>query len=516
MAGKGALADRRIAPLALAAVAAFAVAVWIRARKLTEWPMWLDEAYSAYAADKGYAFIWQVLPTYETHPPFYSTLLAAWTGLAGKSLDGFRAMGVVAGLLLLPVLWAAGRELARLAGRPPLPVAAAAVALAALSPVFVHMSRLIRPYSLIMLVYGAGLWALLSLARHHRDTGTLARGPWLAYLGAQALLFWLHNLGALYVASLGLALIALIGPAALATRHLKPFLAGHAIVAIFALPALLILLDQAPTWEQTTWLVFAPAAIPARLPVIYGLPGLAGIAASFILLGFACRALWGTSRHVLYALLIAASAPLLFAFLISLAIAPVFLDRTLVGCAVPLILLLALGAPERPVSLAAGAAFLSFSLAHSLAAQRAGPEQDWYGAVRWLQQRMAPGDIVYAYPNEGALPLNYALRDLNIKARIREIPGAVPARDPQGFYVTGSRGVQRLRPRRIAEIASDPVSRTTGTIWLLRLGRETYDPGDEFLRALGRNRTIVASFYRDPIDIRGLKSAAPAAQQPEP
>ena len=55
--------------IALALIAGFAL--WTRLWNIGAEPMWLDEAYSAYAASKGWDFLWTVVPRYETHPPFY-------------------------------------------------------------------------------------------------------------------------------------------------------------------------------------------------------------------------------------------------------------------------------------------------------------------------------------------------------------------------------------------------------------------------------------------------------------
>ena len=74
-------------------------------------PYWLDEAYSAYAADHGWRFLWTVVPRYETHPPFYYSLLHGWNLLFGNSLLASRSFSVACGLLTLPVLAFATRDL---------------------------------------------------------------------------------------------------------------------------------------------------------------------------------------------------------------------------------------------------------------------------------------------------------------------------------------------------------------------------------------------------------------------
>jgi hypothetical protein len=137
-------------------------------------------------------------------------------------------------------------------------------------------------------------------------------------------------------------------------------------------------------------------------------------------------------------------------------------------------------------------------------ARRRGPREDWYGAVRWLEQRYQPGDVVLAYPNEGALPFERALRDLGLEMSVRPIPTAVPTFDRGGWNPTGSRGVVSLPPERLSAIAGEPALARVPTVWLLRLGPWDHDKGDVFLGELARRRVIVGRWQSGPIDLVGL------------
>ena len=48
-------------------------------------PLWLDEAYTAFFSSRGWHELWTVVPTYETHPPFYYSLVKVWRELFGGS-----------------------------------------------------------------------------------------------------------------------------------------------------------------------------------------------------------------------------------------------------------------------------------------------------------------------------------------------------------------------------------------------------------------------------------------------
>src|SRR4051812_23952377 len=67
----------RVTPLRLAA-AITVLALALRLINLGGRPLWLDEAFSAWFADRSFNYLWTVLPTYEAHPPFYYSLLKLW------------------------------------------------------------------------------------------------------------------------------------------------------------------------------------------------------------------------------------------------------------------------------------------------------------------------------------------------------------------------------------------------------------------------------------------------------
>jgi mannosyltransferase len=506
-----ALSFRRLSlPFCIAVI--ISAALWLRINRLTVNPFWLDEAYSAFGADQGYRFIWTVLPSYETHPPLYSTILHTWTLFTNDSILGFRSLGAFVGLITLPLIWLAGRELAQAVGRKQSAIAFAAVALAAVTPSLIDMAKLVRPYSLMILAYTLGLWAVLRLARLNREQNIISIDAWIGYLASLGLLVWLHNLGILYAGALGLALLILIGPAQILRNHWRLYLIGHVIVLFAIIPSLMILLDQAPTWTKSTWLTFESSSLPFQIILLLGIPGTFGIFTMGFFIGNAIFSLESDKKRFGLALIIMAFVPILLSILISILIAPVFLMRTLIACSVPFVMLIALGVDDRLVVRAAFAILFMVTLIRAAQVQYLSAEQDWYAAVRWLAPKLSPDDLVYAYPNEGALPLHYALRDMNKRATIRSIPSAIPARDPSGWYPTGSRGVQSLPGWRLQQIANDPLSRKTQTIWLLRMGPEKYDPGDTSLRIMERNRQTVASYRDGPIDIIGLRQPSEASK----
>lgn len=505
-------------------VGLLAIGILVRCWQLFAIPFWLDEAYSAYAAGKGLAFLWGVVPSYETHPPFYYTFLWAWEKPFGDSLISLRATSLFASLATLPVLASIGAAIARLLGwsreRAAL-LMLAAFGFGCVGIGLVEMAREVRPYALMILTYAVAIRALVSILARRRVGLPLAGRAYAAYLGCALLLLWLHNLGALWAAALGLAFLIAIAGRALTTRDLGWLIGGHALVAIAWAPGLVILIDQAPTWISDTWVRFSWGSVWPRLGVIYAVPDWQAVAA-LPLAGLAVTSLWRSAggRRLAAMLLVLALLPVILSITLTLTIAPVFITRTMTPACAPALLLYAIGAVAwgRPIGwIGAGAAlFLGANMATvDMRYRLEGPPQDWYRTIAWLQLRFRPGDQIFAYPNEGALPLARALKDKGLDWPIRPIPTAVPAIGWGDWHPTGNRGVVSLTRPVLHTIATQPETRAVPTIWLMRLGKEAYDPGDMFLDELRPGRRVVRTWLSGPISVVGLEKV-PAKARPTP
>ena len=509
--------------LTLAAMLIAAFALWVRGWGIWAEPMWLDEGYSAYAAEQGWHFLWHIVPRYETHPPFYYSLLRGWTLLVGDGLVAHRMLGVVCGLATLPVIALAARQAARLTGAEPTRVVVAALALAAASPMLVEMSREVRPYPLMILAYTGAIWALLAIAARRASGLPLAGRAFAALCACTALMLWLHNLGPLYAAALGLALLCVVRVRSMSRADWLWIAGGALLILLVWLPALLILLDQAPEWVKATWLTWSTRDLWRRATVMFTGPTDGMRVAAAILVLRAGELLWRArnGRRLFAALLILALVPLAVSLIVSATIAPIFIIRTMTPLAIPAILLMALamgGGWKRLAWFTPVAAFawLAGSQIGTDVASRDRPRRDWYRTMEWLAPRFRPGDMVFAYPNEGALPFDRAVRDYRLAMPSRPIPTPVPSLNPPpgSWYVSGSRGVPSLDRRHLRLIAEEPATRAVPTIWLLRLGPWAYDKGDVFLEELSRGRVEVGRFKDGAIDIVGLRKASSPSVTP--
>ena len=500
-------------PLALSLVAILC-AVTIRAWTIAVPPLWLDEAYSAFAADHGFGFLWHVVPRYETHPPLYYTILHLWSGAFGRSLLARRTLGLICGLASVAMLGLAADRLGRLTGRDVIArrwLVAVMLTLAAFQPLMIDMTEQVRPYPVMTLGYAIGLYALLRLA----EDGAARRAPgrhWIAlFFAAQALVLWLHSLGPLFGLSTFIALLIVVPRRGLTRADWAWLVGGQVLAGLVYLTALAILASQAPTWVKSTWLQFEPASVPDEVSYIYlnwnRWSRLIGLAAAIA--GVAMLARRRGGGRIAGGLLVMALLPVALSILLSATVSPVFLTRTLSAATVPSLLLVGYGMvwPGRwqiavlPVLLALIAPMISVDKLHA-----GRPLQDWYGAIAWLAPRVAPGDTVWAYPNEAALPLAYALRDEHRRLPLLlSVPAPVPAFASGGFNPSGSRGVVSLYPAQIDRLMTTPYAKTPPTIWLVREVAGLYDPDDAMPAALERNRIVIATFHEGDIDIIGLR-----------
>ncbi|WP_419826012.1 hypothetical protein [Sphingomonas sp.] len=504
--------------LGLAAALAFVVGVGFRLYHAASVPLWLDEAYSAYAADHGFAFLWREVPRYETHPPFYYSLVRLWSFATGTNLGARRALGIITGVAAVPLVAFAGDRLAALAGWDATRrrwLIAFAVMLAALHPLSIEMAKQVRPYPVMIAAYALAMLAVLRLGTDARDGRPFSRSWLTAATIAEAALLWLHALGPLFGGSVAIALAVLTLRPGMTRRDLLALAATQIVAGLLYLPALLITLGQAPTWTQSTWLRFLPSTLPDEFALLYanwhrGAPTLALLVALAGLAMLARRGGWGARAAL--ALAVLAFLPAAASIALSATVAPVFLVRTLSAAAVPGFLLVAAGlaapGPWRFAAAPFAACLLVSDLGVAWALAHRPPLQDWYGTIDWLKPRFRPGDVVWAYPNEGALPLAAALRDEHAALSVRPIPAPVPAFGSGGYFPTGSRGVVSLYPPQIAALMATPAARTPPTIWLLRLGALRYDPGDRMARALAADRMLVARFRSGQIDLIGLRRAS--------
>jgi hypothetical protein len=152
--------------------------------------LWLDEATSVTQAQLPFGQMLDSLRTTDVHPPLHHTVLWATVHLFGTGQMVVRAPSIVAGTLMIPVLWLTGREL----WGPRAGLAAAT--LAAVAPFAVWYAQEARMYAFFMFFATVALYAQLRAMRSGQ------RRWWVAFAVASAALIWSQYFSALVVTTL--------------------------------------------------------------------------------------------------------------------------------------------------------------------------------------------------------------------------------------------------------------------------------------------------------------------------
>ncbi|HET9811650.1 MAG TPA: glycosyltransferase family 39 protein [Sphingomicrobium sp.] len=490
---------RRVSPVQMVC-ALVAAAIAVRAAGISLRPLWLDEAYSAWFSAQSWRDLWTIVPTYEPHPPLYYSLLKIWRGLFGDGLGALRSLPLLFSVLAIPVAYAAAIEAERLAptGRGRLRAGTAAL-LVAMSPLLVWLGAETRPYPMLIFGYAVAILGVLRLAREFEDRGAGSWAAW-AILGAGTeLTLWSHGLGVLYAFCLGLAVLpwAVVRPGS-RDRWLKMVATGL-VAGLLYLPCLLLITARSGDWG-TGWLHWDPNMI-WQLIGLYSVPreslGIVAFPVAVILLLLAKRAIapaigggvsWSCDRTILLLWL----GPPALAIAISMAFMPVFLMRTLAPTLVPAFLAMATALArtkaERERQLLVGVLSVGLTITAVQISLRP-PAEPWNEASSYLARNVSPGDEIWLYPNDSALPLGDAARRQDQHYRVRPLPAAFPALGVDGPIRAGSPAVVSLTDAKADALVADPNLREVKTIWLVSRQEDVFDPDRSLRSALTRVRT---------------------------
>ncbi|MDQ6836471.1 MAG: glycosyltransferase family 39 protein [Actinomycetota bacterium] len=133
------------------------LAAVIRLVGLAHQSYWYDEADTVSILHTSAGGLLARVPTWETTPPLYFMLAWLWAHLLGDGEAGLRSLSALAGILTVPIGFAAG---ARLVSRR---VGLITAGLIACNPLLVWYSQEARSYSLLVLLSSAALLAFVHL-----------------------------------------------------------------------------------------------------------------------------------------------------------------------------------------------------------------------------------------------------------------------------------------------------------------------------------------------------------------
>lgn len=416
-AGAAVLALPDVAALArrqdVAAVATLTVA-GLAIRLVSSRGIWLDEATSIWQAQLSLPEMFHQLRTIDVHPPLHYVVLWLTVRVAGTGELAVRLPSIVAATALIPLLYAAGRDIYdRRAGL-------VAAALATVAPFAVWYAQEARMYALFMVFALLAVWLQVRIVRGG------SRRDWVGYALSAAALVATQYFGLLLVAVQQVAFLAVF-----ASRRdragLRAWLVAGAALTLLLAPVLAFGQAQFAANEaagkgfqqvpsQTGGAVAEAGAPPGPYAVLtnvvwavlgyHGDATMTSLAAMWPLLLLLVLTLLGRGRSSRTLLVVAAAGvPAVALFALGQLKPFVFEARYFIG-AVPLVLLLVARAatswsPRRATQIAVGVLATAL-LAGALADQQLNGDNprvyDFRGALRDTAARAQPGDAFVYTP----------------------------------------------------------------------------------------------------------------------
>jgi 4-amino-4-deoxy-L-arabinose transferase-like glycosyltransferase len=184
------------------------LAAVLRFATLTDQSLWYDEAQAVHEMGRSFGGMLHLWNVNEPNPPLFFVVAWPWARLFGTGAAGIRSLSAVAGVALIPIMWACGREL--ISSRAGL----VAAAFAAVNPLLIWYSQEAREYMLLTTLCAG---SLLMFARARREPSA-RRIAWWAGVSALALatqyfaafLVFAEALWLVWTARSGVSVVALL------------------------------------------------------------------------------------------------------------------------------------------------------------------------------------------------------------------------------------------------------------------------------------------------------------------
>jgi hypothetical protein len=214
---------------------------------------WLDEAYTVWFTKKSWYELWFWVPSFESHPPFYYSLMKIW-GLFFGGLDGISyryASIIISG----GVVFTAYKTLNLLIEYFDLErnkTLLVSFFIFLFNPILFWYSIEARPYILFVLCYGITFYGTIKilLSDNHEE-----KTPWIIFTIGATLTNWCHNLGPFYSAILFLVLFFnAFSHDKYSKRYILLFSLSTVIVTVLSIPLLILIFNQLKLWSSSTWI----------------------------------------------------------------------------------------------------------------------------------------------------------------------------------------------------------------------------------------------------------------------
>ncbi|MDH5677983.1 MAG: glycosyltransferase family 39 protein [Nitrospinota bacterium] len=477
--------------LGLVVLVGTAVRFWL----IDKESLWFDEGLSVWFSQRPLPELWGQVPAYETHPPFYYTLLKGWTILFGTSEASLRSLSAVAGACAIPLVYLLGKIVA--GGERAGTAGVVAAMVYAFAPVQILYAQEARPYAVLTmtaaLAMGGGMWLLVNPGRAARPWfGFGGGGPadrsaalaWLALVVGTAASMWLHNMATLLAGSLLVMVAPVLAIRARFSRWLllNAALAGAAIGLIWA-PFLPWFLAQSTNVNNSFWMtpltlewtlnglkyifiMFFPTTPFQALVVATALLGLYMVARN--------RG-WGAAMALAGLLLFPIAVTLLASFFVK----SIYVPRTLLWTSVPFYAMVGAGFAmdlkwvyKTPLILFFGA---SLMFGDSLYFQKYVKEQ-WRDIVEHMAKGAKEGDVVILFPNSLQLPFSYYADRFRPAVKVVALPRPFPAMGMERPYPSGNTAEPGIIQADLDAIGH--VTCQSSDIWIVMRMAPVFDPDE--------------------------------------
>jgi hypothetical protein len=486
--------DSTARTFSLAAILAIPlIALALRLYRIGHASLSLDESFTLFFSSKPWSTLWSEVIQHDVQPPLYYTIVKLFGGVSEAAL---RLPSAFMGALSVAVTFWAGLVAGGPKGRIVGCVAALAVTFATLQ---VYIGQSARHYSMFVLAMAMALLGLLGLFAPQSSTsspsapsdkGRRATNYLFASTCALGLawVLWTHNIGVVYVFSLGsAALLAWVLFERRSTALLVQLVvAGTAALLLWA-PAISILVRQlasisgnywieSPTWESLLLLIRRNFALVDQGLPIWAQAVLCGIIGLLALWG--AWSMWCDGRRSIALICVAAAVvPLFLLTVYSIVATPVLILRVIIPTFIPWVILIGYGIASLPSALQrlAAATLVIGAFSAGLPRHYASRGEPWAEIAANIAANSNGTPIVFTVPNTSALPLGYYAGRLGVPFEIVPVPAPFPAVDANYVYPTGVLGVPGIEAGGLAHIDAIVSSRKDATVWITLRGYPIYD-----------------------------------------
>ena len=413
----------------------------LRFYRIGSQPLWLDEAFSVWMGSHSIADIIRLTIDIDQHPPVYHILLHIWMAVGGSSEFWVRSFSALLGIFTIIVIYFFGKTVG---GKR---VGIIAAFILAFSPFHVQFSQESRAYSLLTFCAGMAMWMTAVVLTDRRAYTNLigqtflnrVRGrkfdrealtdasidlAWLGYMFFTAMTVYGHNTAVLFPFAVNLFVLGLMiyrrsFPARdgqLQPPSFRNWWMAQIGVLLFLSPWIIPFIIQMVGVVEDFWIqpptlevafaaiqVFLFAFIPERIQFQQWIwAALCGL----LILSFVRYQKRQAHFYFLGAMFL---TPFLGELLASLW-RPIFYDRTLIWCTLPLYILIAAGISQlrfRSYTITALLILVTIS-ALSLANYYNYYEKErWDLAARYVVEKAQPGDIMIFNAGWAQIPFDY-------------------------------------------------------------------------------------------------------------